>query len=254
MSDEVNEQLSEVSGQPERIPDGAVAAEQHFPPVTTDSGEEAEQPSRLLPYLVVGIGASAGGVEAYIELFENLPPDTGMAFIVASHLSADQKSHLADSLRRHTAMPTEDIEHGVRPEPDHVYVLPAGVQMRVERGRFALEQREAESPPRQIDWFFRSLAADQKNRAVGIILSGMDSDGALGLRAIKGEGGITIVQTPETARYPGMPRSSISADHVDMILPPGEIARHLAVLGGRFRSPELRSMEDGKAAGGGDQF
>ncbi|HLH19150.1 MAG TPA: CheR family methyltransferase [Bryobacteraceae bacterium] len=207
--------------------------------------EDGEQNSPL-PFPVAAIGASAGGVEAYVQLFNSLAADTGMAFVVISHLLADHKSHLVEILGRQTTMPVEHIRNGVRPEPNRIYVLPPNAQARMERGSFRLETRPSPGGvPRPIDYFFRSLAAEQKTRAVGVVLSGTDADGTLGLKAIKGEGGITIVQSPESARFSEMPRSGLSIDHVDRVLPPGQIATELAQLGRQFREPSLRLVEEG---------
>src|SRR5262249_41642996 len=162
-------------------------------------------------------------VEAYTELFQHLSPNTGMAFVVVPHLAAEHKSYLAQIITRHNVMPTHEITHGVRPEPNHIYFLPPNANARMARGVFQLEARPSERVPRPIDAFLCSLAADQKNHAVGIVLSGMDADGALGLQAVKAEAGISIVQSPSSARFPDMPRSSISADHVDIVLPPDQI-------------------------------
>ena len=129
--------------------------------------------------------------------------------------------------------------------PNRIYFLPPNAQVSIEGGRFRLKERVEDGSPRPIDFFFRSLAADQKNRAIGVVLSGMDSDGALGLKAIKGEGGIAMVQSPESARFPDMPRSSISADHVDIVLPPGQLAFELAQLSRQFETLEVRLLEDG---------
>jgi two-component system, chemotaxis family, CheB/CheR fusion protein len=197
-----------------------------------------------LPFPVVGIGASAGGVEAYIELFRSLPTDTGMAFVVISHLLADHKSHLVEILGRHTSMPIEEIENDARPEPNRVYVMPPNTQVRLKKGAFVLEARAA-TGHHPIDYFFRSLGAEQKTRAVGVVLSGTDADGALGLKTIKGEGGIALVQSPESARFPEMPRNSISIDHVDRVLTPEKIAIELGQLGNQFRQPTLRIIEEG---------
>ncbi|MBV8709031.1 MAG: PAS domain-containing protein [Acidobacteriaceae bacterium] len=221
-------------------------------PVTSDDPEETES-SHLLPFLIVGIGASAGGVEAYIDLFKNLPSDTGMAFVVVPHLSADQRSYLPEILARHTTMLTVPIETGIRPEPNHVYFLPPNTRVRLERGVFQLEMRGSNGAPHPIDFFFHSLAKDQRNRAIGVVLSGMDSDGALGLKAIKGEGGISMVQSPESARFPDMPRSSISTDHVDLVLPPDQLAHQLALLGQRPQISDLRLLEEGTAPAGEEQ-
>ncbi|HEY1945991.1 MAG TPA: CheR family methyltransferase [Bryobacteraceae bacterium] len=155
-------------------------------------------------------------------------------------------------MRPRTLMPVTEIGLHMRPEPNHVYVLPPNAVLTIQRGFLELAPR-MERFVMTIDGFFRSLAADQKNRAIGIVLSGMDSDGALGLKAIKGEGGISIVQAPESARFPDMPVNSIEADHVDLVAPPAEIARELARLGSQFLRPELQSLEDGQAIGGQEQ-
>lgn len=216
-------------------------------PVVSDTpdGTEVDGPAS---FNIVGLGASAGGIEAYIELLQHLPPDTGMAYIAVLHLSADQKSHLRDILGRHTTMRVEEIESGMPVEANRVYVAPPKYLVRLEGGVFHLE--EPDSAKRTIDYFFYSLATDQKSRAIGVVLSGMDSDGALGLRAIKGEGGITMVQTPESAQYPDMPRSSISVDHVDIVSTPSAIAAQLAQLGRQFRETNLRFLQDGVPASG----
>ncbi len=214
-------------------------------PIASAEEEDEEAEKRRLPFLMAGIGASAGGVEAYIHLFEHLPPDTGMAFVVILHLAPDLKSHLTEILARHSSMPVETIASGMEPRPDRIYVLPANARVRLSKGVFHLESRAAEMAPRPIDDFFRSLAYAQKNRAVGVVLSGMDGDGALGLKAIKGEGGITMVQSPESARFPEMPLTSMAGDQVDMVLPPPAIAGHLAQLARQFNNPELRTLDEG---------
>lgn len=222
-------------------------------PIETDTPDEADD-TRRLPFNVVGLGASAGGIEALIELFEHLPADTAMAYVVVLHLSADQKSHLSEILARHTPMPVAEIESGRRVEPDHVYVIPPKAVVRLDGGVFVLEEPDPNSPQRSIDTFFYSLASDQKSRAIGVVFSGMDGDGALGLRSIKGEGGITMVQAPESARYPAMPRSSISADHVDIVSTPAALAAHLSQIARQFRESNVRLLQDGAPAAGEDQY
>src|SRR5579875_1087245 len=212
--------------------------------VVSDRADQTEDIT-LLPFNVVGIGASAGGVEASIELFAHLPADTGMAYVVVLHLSADQKSHLAEILAGHTQMPVVEIASGAAIEPNHVYVVPPKAIPTLHGGGFRLEPPD--SGRRVIDSFFYSLANCQKNRAIGVVLSGMDADGALGMRAIKREGGITIVQAPESARFPDMPLSSISLDHVDIISPPKAIASHLAQWGRQIRETNLRLLQEGAA-------
>jgi two-component system, chemotaxis family, CheB/CheR fusion protein len=210
----------------------------------SDRAPELE-PSRL-PYPVVAIGASAGGLEAYVDLLKTLPATTGMAFVLVPHLAAEQKSLMAEILSRHTAMPVSEAQSGGTPQPDHVYVIPPGTRLSIAQGVFKVEPRSIEDRiPRPIDYFFRALAGDQKNRAVGVLLSGTDSDGALGLRTIKGEGGIAIVQEPDSARFGDMPRSGIAADHVDLILPPDQIGIELGRLAHQFRKPEIVPPEEG---------
>ena len=198
----------------------------------------------LLPFPIVAIGASAGGLEACRDLFKTLPPNTGLAFVLIFHLAPDQKSHLVEILGNLTRMRVSPVENQLRPEPNHLYILPPNQFVSVSKGRFRLEPRpEGVRVPMPIDHLFRTLAVDQKNRAIGVILSGADSDGALGLKAIKGEGGIAIVQAPESARHSVMPSSSIAADHVDLVLPPAEIGYELARLGRQFQRPEVRRLE-----------
>jgi two-component system, chemotaxis family, CheB/CheR fusion protein len=204
--------------------------------IATDPDPESK--SVPLPFPVVGIGASAGGVEAYIELVAGLAPDTGMAFVLVPHLSADYESHLVDILARHTTLPVSEIDPNHKPEINHIYIIPRNARLTLSRGRLHLDARSP-SDRLPIDHFFRSLGAHQTNRAIGVVLSGMDSDGALGLKAIKGEGGITMAQNPESAKFGEMPRQGIAADHVDLILPPAQIAAELSQIGRQFAHPEL---------------
>jgi two-component system, chemotaxis family, CheB/CheR fusion protein len=199
-----------------------------------------------LPYPVVGIGASAGGLRAFQELLENLPEKTGMAYVLISHLAPDKPSYLTEILSRHTPMPVRSIEDGIRPEPDHVYILPPGLFVHLDLGSFRSERRDPHARVRfPIDDFFRSLSSDQKNYSIGVVLSGADSDGALGLRAIKGEGGLSMAQSPETAEQKGMPVSSIEMDHVDFVGSPAEIGAELDRLAKLFSLPQIRSLEEG---------
>lgn len=211
--------------------------------------DEEEQPDGSLPFPVVAIGASKGGIEAYQELFRHLAPDTGMAFVVLPHLSAEHESGLPDILRQVSSMPVGGMDQGIRPEANSVYVLPANMRATLQQGSFQMEPRApGERIPMPIDHFFRSLASDQKNRAIGVVLSGSDSDGALGLKAIKGEGGIAIVQDPESALVEDMPRSSMLAEHVDLVLPPHAIATELSRLARHFFQPSLQLLEQGNLA------
>jgi two-component system, chemotaxis family, CheB/CheR fusion protein len=206
-----------------------------------------------LAYPVVGFGASAGGLQAFREILENLDTETGMAFVLVTHMAPDQKSFLAEIVERYTRMPVVQIEEGLRPLPNHLYVLLPNQWLTLRGGILHIEKPAKDRHPRTIDRFFHSLATDQKNRAIGVVLSGADSDGALGLKAIKGEGGIALVQTPDSAAHGWMPRSSIAADHVDLVIPPAEIAAELGRLGHQFSRPEVRSLEVGAASPEGEQ-
>jgi two-component system CheB/CheR fusion protein len=211
------------------------------------------QQTPALNWPVVAIGASAGGLQAFRELLQNLPPDTGMAFVLITHLAPDHKSFMSEILAKHTAMPVLPIEAGVEPQPNHLYVLLPNENATIEGGKFRISERPLSSRPNMpVDLFFRSLAADQKNYAVGIILSGADSDGSSGSKTIKGEGGITLAQSPETAQHPGMPRSSIAFDHVDLVLAPDEIGRELARIASQFFIDSVQSLEDGYFAAEGE--
>jgi two-component system, chemotaxis family, CheB/CheR fusion protein len=208
--------------------------------------EAEEHQSPALMYPVVGFGASAGGLQAFREVLENLDPNTGMTFVLVTHMAPDQRSFMSEIVERYTQMPVLSVEDGQRPEPNHLYVLQPNQSLSLHEGHFRVEVRPiSDRVPRTIDKFFFSLAADQKNHAIGIVLSGADADGALGLKAIKGEGGIALVQSPDTAQHSGMPRSSIASDHVDLVLPPAEIAIELGRLAHQFARPEVRSLEEG---------
>lgn len=226
----------EAAQEPSIVPDHTAGPAPSEPESGFDSADEFRE-TPALPFPVVAIGSSAGGLEPCLELFGKLDPDTGMAFVVLSHMAPHQPSMLVEILARHTQMPVSTIRLDVAPEPNHVYVLPPGQRVFLHRGVFHLESRtQADRSFMPIDDFFRSLAVDQKYRAVGVVLSGADADGALGLRTIKGEGGVAIVQQPETARFPHMPRSSIAADHVDLVVPPAGIAAELERIGTSFRT------------------
>ncbi len=216
--------------------------------VVLDAAPEERQ--EALPFPIVGIGESAGGLEAFVELLQNTPPDTGMAFVILSHLPPHHRSLLPEILGRTTSMPVSEIGNGERPEPNHVYVIPAASHVVLANGVFHLQARpEREMMPRPFDLFFRSLGQQQKSRAVGIILSGSDSDGALGLRSIKADGGFAIVQDERTARFESMPRSAIAADHVDLVLSPRDIGLELGRIArdlqsSAFIAPTPADVED----------
>lgn len=186
-------------------------------------------PPRGNPFPVVGIGASAGGLEAFIQLISNLPGDTGMAFVLVQHLDPNHESLLPELIAPHTTMKVRTVKDDLRPKPNHVYVIPPNTSMELEDGVLRLVDREP-GLHLPIDIFFRSLARVQGSRAIGVVLSGNASDGSFGVRAIKAECGITFAQTEATARFDGMPRNAISTGAVDYVLSPAGIARELAAI------------------------
>src|SRR5215469_1908428 len=160
--------------------------------------------------VIVGIGASAGGLEAVTELLEHLPERTGMAFVLVQHLDPHHQSLLSELLGRRTKLPVREASEDTRVLPDRVYVIPPNKNMTLEKGALRLAARTLyRGQHMPVDIFLRSLAADRGNRAVGVILSGANTDGALGIEAIKAEGGITLAQEPSSARHGDMPAAAI---------------------------------------------
>src|SRR5215469_1718399 len=183
--------------------------------------------SGVLDFPVVGVGASAGGLEALETLFDRISLD-GMAFVVVQHLSPDHESRLTNLLARSTRMNVATASDGTRVEKNGVYVLPPNAELEIEDGILRLRPLPPNPGRRHvIDQFLRSLAADQGTGAIGVVLSGGGSDGTLGLKSIKAEGGITFVQDPGTAIQPGMPRSALDSGSADFCLTPAEIADEL---------------------------
>ena len=171
-------------------------------------------------FLIVGMGASAGGLEAFKEFFETMPKKPGMAFILVQHLDPTHKSLMVSLLKKYTDMTVSEVKDNTKVEVNHVYVIPPNKDMQIFNGTLHLmEPTKARGFRRPIDFFFSSLADDQMDRAVGIILSGTGTEGTLSLKHIKGHGGLSIVQDPKTAKYDGMPGSAIAAGSEDFILP-----------------------------------
>lgn len=228
---------------PKPIPEVEAQAEPPGPlPVqlaaATSAGEMENQPAagtvKPKPIIeekrltIVGIGASAGGQDAFEKFFTHLPADSGLVFVVVQHLDPTHKSILVELLQRYTLMPVFQVQDGMRVEPNCVYVIPPNWNLAVLHGSFRLMERELLQGKRlPIDYFFRSLAEDQAERAIAIILSGTGSDGTLGLKAIKGEGGLVIVHDPASAEYDGMPQSAIDTGLVDYVLPPEQMPEQL---------------------------
>jgi two-component system CheB/CheR fusion protein len=200
-------------------------------PTTPEHAPEPTSSTPVAPaFPVVGIGASAGGLAAIEEFLAALPTDGSleMAFVLLQHLDPDHKSLLLDLVRRYTKMEVEWAADGVKVKPGCTYILPPNKSMSLVDGRLVLAKPAAPRGLRlPIDHFLRSLAADQHERAVCIILSGTGSDGTLGARAIKGEGGMVIAQSLDSAAYDGMPRSAIATGVVDYVLAPAEMPEQL---------------------------
>lgn len=190
--------------------------------------EKAEKGKPRPSFPIAGVGASAGGLEAFTELLSHLPSDTGLGFVLVQHLDPLHESVLTQLLSKATSMPVREVTNNLRVEPNHVYVIPPNTDLGIEQGILKLRPRpQRRMPTRSIDSFFESLAQDQRELAIGVILSGTASDGTLGLEAIKAEGGITFAQDA-SARYDSMPRSAIAAGCVDFVLRPEDIAKELA--------------------------
>jgi two-component system, chemotaxis family, CheB/CheR fusion protein len=212
------ESMKELKKQKKRIRELSVPN----PPET----EHTPHSKRCFP--VVGIGASAGGLEALVELFQNMPANTGMAFVVVTHQHPGHLSLLPSLLGKSTAMPVIEVPDGALLEPNHVYVSPPGGYVALMNSKLNLMQGPKEEiPPLPIDFFFRSLAQDQKECSICIILSGTGSDGTLGLKAVKGESGMAMVQEIQSAKYSGMPTSAIATSLADYILTPKDMPGRL---------------------------
>ena len=205
-----------------------------------------DKPDKLM---VVGVGASAGGLEAFGDLLRYLPSTTGMAFVLVQHLDPHHESVLPELLAGKTRMPVLQVQNETRIQPDHVYVIPPNTQMRM-RDRVLMLSARPTTPPesfKPIDVFFNSLAEELHYNAIGVVLSGTASDGTLGLKTIKAEGGITFAQN-ETAKFDSMPRSAIAAGAVDFVLPPRRIAEELVAIA--HRTTRL-TLPDAAEAGDG---
>ncbi len=200
----------------------------------------ADEVQPLCP--VVGMGASAGGLEAYLEFFKPMPADCGLSFVVIVHLDPTNVSMLPELLQKHTAMPVQQAEDGARILPNSVYVIPPNKDLHIFNGVLHLMDRaDSRAVNLPINTFFRSLAEDQRGNAIGIVLSGTGSDGTLGLRAIKADGGLAIVQDPDTAKYDGMPASAIAAGLADYVLAPAAMPAAVIAYSHRVRGTDTET-------------
>ena len=193
-------------------------------------------PPRHDNFPVVGLGASAGGLDAFRRLLGALPSGTGMAFILIQHLDPTHPSMMVDLLAGHTPLTVQQAADRMPLEPEHVYLIPPGTYLTIREGSLRLsEPRERHGARLPFDFFLRSLAEEVGDRAICVILSGTGSDGSLGLKAVKEQGGLVIAQNPDEAEYDGMPRSAIMTGAVDLVLPVAKIPEILAKYGRRVR-------------------
>lgn len=213
-------------------------------PIASDAATRQYDDS--LPFLVVGMGASAGGLEAFEKFFSCMPATSGLAFVLVPHLDATQKSSMVELVQRYTAMPVAEIADDMPVAADRVYIIPPNSTLTMAGSRLRLSVPRNE--PGTIDPFFTSLAEDQKGSAVGVVLSGSGTDGSLGIRAIKERGGLTIAQSSESSRFGSMPHSAVATGLVDVVLPVEEIpgrllayARHM----GEARRARAEGFGDG---------
>src|SRR5579859_6080711 len=218
--------------------DQAAAALEAGQSSQADPADTAVEQDDRPGFPIVGIGASAGGLEAAEGFFKAMPSDSGFAFVLVQHLDPTHQSILAELVQRWTGMVVDVVEDGMRVEPNSIYVIPPNRDMALSEGRLRLIEPTASRGLRlPIDFFFRSMAADLQERAICIILSGTGTDGSLGLKEIRGVGGMAMAQDPETAKYDGMPRSAIATGLVDYILPPHEMPERLIAYADGYYIP-----------------
>jgi two-component system CheB/CheR fusion protein len=188
-------------------------------------------PNKMALTRVVGLGASAGGLEALEQFISNVPPASGLAYVVVQHLDPTHKAMLTELLQRATAMPVREATESMRVEPDVVYVIPPSTELTVGGGRLHLaEPAQPRGRRLPIDVLFCSLARDQGERAIGVVLSGMGSDGTIGLQTIKGQGGLTLAQEPAAAQFDAMPKSAIDAGACDIVAAAAELPHRILLV------------------------
>ncbi len=212
---------------------------------SNNSYHESTGHNTTRPTFVVGIGASAGGLESLEKLFQNLPADTGMAFVVIQHLSPDFKSMMYELLARDTSMKIHRVEDGMAIEANHVYLLPPKKEIIVVGGELHLIDKDpGKGLTLPIDRFFESLAREYGTKAIAIVLSGSGSDGSRGVRDIAQMGGLVICESQDTAKFDGMPLSAQATGMVDMVIAPSEMGQALI----KHASNPLEAKEDGEIA------
>jgi len=214
------------------------------PGVINDSQDTMELTvpgTSAVQFPIVGIGASAGGLEALEQFFTNVPLNNGMAFVVIQHLDPNHKGIMPELLQRVTDMKVIPVTDHLKIKPDSVYVIPANKRMSILNGALHLfEPIETRGLRLPIDFFFRSLAEEKKDKSIGIVLSGMGSDGTAGMLAIKEKGGIVAVQDPAAAKFDSMPRSAIDAMMIDIVGSANELPAKLITLTNQIVRPVPR--------------
>ena len=204
---------------------------------TNAAGDRLLIEGNRVPY-VVGIGASAGGLEALERFFDNVPKSSGMAFVVVQHLSPDFKSLMDEILARRTTLPVQLAEDGMLVAPDHIYLMPPKKEMIISGGRLVLSERDRDQElSLPIDVFFRSLAQDCGPRAIAVVLSGGGSDGSRGIRAVHEAGGLVVIQDVDSAQFDGMPKTARESGVADYVLPPQDMPAALLEYASRV-SPQ----------------
>ena len=211
--------------------------------------ESTQKPAEPCGPVVVALGASAGGLEAFEQFLRVMPADSGCAFVLVQHLDPSHPSLLTEILKRSTTMPVVEAVDQMEVLPNRVHVIPPNRDMRIAQGRLRLHlPLEPHGQRMPIDSFFRSLAADQGDRAVGIILSGSGSDGTLGMRAIFGAGGLCLVQDPDTAKFPGMPQSAMHSGYVNQVLRLDKMPRALRAVAQLLPGTQASAQAGGASA------
>ncbi|MBW8684995.1 chemotaxis protein CheB [Chitinophaga rhizophila] len=198
-------------------------------------------------FFIVGLGCSAGCLDVLKTFFTHIPEGTGIAFVVVQHLSRNYTSILDKLLQSHARLPIVRVLEDMEIKPDHIYLLPEGKFMLIKDGILTLTPRTSTQIVNfAVDIFFRSLAVYAGNKAIGIILTGMGTDGMEGAKAIYKAGGVVYVQEPASAVFKGMPMAAISGDHPDLVLPPAQLAQALAKY---YRKSEIKGDKGFEAAG-----
>ena len=214
--------------------------------VPTPMNESPVDPrsASTVDFMVVGLGASAGGLKALLDMFAHVPEHSGAAYVVVVHLSPEHESRMSDLLQQATTMPVRQVTETIPIQPNHVYVISPKSQLRIYDGKLEPAEMKRRGGAMTIDVLFETLAEAHEHRAVGVILSGTGSDGTLGMRALRAHGGITIAQAPEEAEYDSMPRNAIASGVVDFVLPVREIPEQLSTLWRNAQAIRLPVLTD----------